>query len=118
MGLHFFTVLSLMLAFQPAVSKEYHLSHDFGVVPINTAKDIHWNLRAKKDTPLSIKSITVSGEGFMLITNCASELPADQRCAVGVIFTPTTDGLHKGTLIVDLYSESFVFDVTGTGILN
>jgi len=98
--------------------KEYHLSHDFGATQLYTAKDIHWNLRAKKEVPLSIKAITLSGNGFKLITNCPDELPANQRCAVGVNFNPMTEGPHKGALIVDLYSEVFIFDVTGTGIFN
>ncbi|MFM6930588.1 MAG: hypothetical protein ACKOX6_19145 [Bdellovibrio sp.] len=98
--------------------KEYRLSHDFGTVRLNTAKDIHWNLRAKKDLSLSIKAITITGDGFKLITNCPTELPAGQRCVIGVNFTPTTEGPHQGTLIVDLYSEIFIFTVTGNGACN
>lgn len=133
MSLHLFKTIAFVLLMAPLFSqasesksssqngpikppKEYHLAHNFGVVQINNSQETHWNLKAKNDT-LLIKSITVSGEDFKLNTNCPNELPALEKCTVGVIFTPITEGPHQGTVIVDLYSEMFIFELTGQGSL-
>lgn len=96
--------------------KQYHLSYDFSSVQINSSKETHWNLKAK-NTPLMIKSISVQGDDFELNTNCPNELPALEKCSVGIIFTPTSTGLHQGTLVIDLYSEQFIVEATGQGSL-
>jgi hypothetical protein len=96
--------------------KQYRLSYDFGAVQINSPKETHWNLKAK-NSALMIKSISVLGENFKLNTNCPSELPALEKCTVGIVFTPTTEGPHQGTLLIDLYSEIFTVEATGQGSL-
>ncbi|QDK37617.1 hypothetical protein [Bdellovibrio sp. NC01] len=100
---------------QVLAQKDVHFSANFGKVKIGESARVHWNLRAK-DFDLAIQSIDVSGLAFKLETDCPVTLPAQQRCAVGAVFTPSTEGVQQGQLVVDLYTEKFVIDLAGEGI--
>ena len=114
MGLRFTKALPFIFLMNPSFAgafesqgeptqppKQYRLSHDFGGVQINTSKETHWNLKAKNST-LLIKSISIQGEDFKLNTNCPNELPALEKCSVGIIFTPTTEGPHQGLSLIHI----------------
>ena len=98
------------------IQKDVHFSANFGKVKIGESVRVHWNLRAK-DFDLAIQSILVAGTDFKLETDCPMTLPALQRCAVGAVFSPTAEGIVEGQLVVDLYTEKFVIDLSGEGSL-
>ncbi|MDG0818268.1 hypothetical protein [Bdellovibrio svalbardensis] len=94
--------------------KDINLTQNFGVVPVGTSTSLHWNLRAK-ELDLQIQSISLQGNGFILDSDCPEILPAKQKCKVGITFAPEQTGPHQAQLIVDLYSERFIFNLQGEG---
>lgn len=97
------------------IQKDIGLAHNFGAVAVGTSTNIHWNLRAK-EADLEIQSIHLEGADFTLQSECPAVLPALQKCAVGVTYSPSQVGSHKGLLVIDLYSDRFIIQIQGEGI--
>jgi hypothetical protein len=66
-------------------------------------------------TPLTISSITASGE-FLQTNNCGSSLPAGSSCTIKVGFQPTTKGTLTGALTIadDAADSPQTVELTGT----
>ncbi|MBO9667121.1 MAG: DUF1573 domain-containing protein [Bdellovibrio sp.] len=99
-----------------ANAKEYRMAHNFGKVEVGSTVTSHWNLRAKQDQQLHIQKVTLTGDDYTLETNCPEVLPPEQKCTVRAYFTPKQQGLQNGSLVVDLYSEQFIIDMSGEGV--
>jgi len=75
-------------------------SLNFGSQAVGTtsfARNI--NLSNTGNAPLSIASITVSGD-FSESNNCGTSLAAGNSCSISVRFTPTIGGTRTGTLAI------------------
>jgi hypothetical protein len=110
------SVLVLLLA-TSANAKVYRLAHSFGKVEINSTVSSHWNLRAKSDQALHIQKVNINGESYALETNCPEVLSPSEKCTVRAFFTPKHQGLQSGSLVVDLYTEQFIIEMSGEGVI-
>jgi FG-GAP-like repeat/Abnormal spindle-like microcephaly-assoc'd, ASPM-SPD-2-Hydin/Protein of unknown function (DUF1573)/FG-GAP repeat len=67
-------------------------------------------------SPLSISSITVSGQ-FQVTNTCGSSLAAGAKCKITTVFQPKSAGKHSGliTLMDSASSKPQVIEVSGNG---
>jgi hypothetical protein len=73
-------------------------------------------LRNMGSSPLSIPSITTSGD-FAQTNSCGSSVPAAGNCTFSVTFTPTAGGLRSGSITLqdDAAGSPHVISLSGTG---
>jgi hypothetical protein len=75
------------------------------------------NLSNSGNTPLTITSITISGN-FAQTNNCVSPLAAHTYCTINVTFSPTTGGTRTGaiTIIDNAAGSPHMVALTGIGL--
>ena len=95
---------------------------DLGGVPWGLNKNLQVTLANDTHKPLSISSISMTGDSStdfaVQYTTCPATLDAGQSCALGVLFSPTSLGLKTATLAVvdDANNSPQKVKLSGTGI--
>jgi len=70
----------------------------------------------RSSATLTFGSIVASGD-FTETDNCLGGVPSEQNCTVNVVFTPSTSGVRKGSLVINTndISSPAVYTLSGTG---
>jgi len=95
-----------------------NLSFSSNVVVGTTTAGQTLTLKNNQTVALNITSIVTTGD-FAQTNTCGTSLAAGASCAITVTFTPSTTGLHNGTLTVtdDANTSPQRATMTGTGVL-
>ena len=75
-------------------------SLQFPSIPVNSMDQETILLRNMGSAPLSISSMTVSGD-FAETDNCGGSVPAAASCTILITFTPTAQGAFSGSVVID-----------------
>ena len=105
-----FSATGTGVAFTPA-------SLTFGSQPVGTSSPpMPFTITNRSSATLTFGSIVASGD-FTETDNCLGGVPSEQNCTVNVVFTPSTSGVRKGSLVINTndISSPAVYTLSGTG---
>lgn len=91
-------------------------SHDFGSLLAGTrGAPQSFTVFNPGASPVTISSVTTTGDFVLSSTTCGATLAAGDRCTASVLFAPTQSGRANGTLVVATSSGSSRVALSGTG---
>ena len=101
----------LSIDVKPSADQFYRYS--FGTRFVHSSSYMDLTLTANGPQPTNIRSITWTGAGWQVYTNCPVTLYPGQQCMTRMVFQPPWTGSYFSDLVFDLYTNRIIVRFDG-----